>query len=327
MTQDLTLFEAPPSLPPALPAVSSHEAVWAEVERIQESKGSWVNGLILFAVTLGVALGVGSRQWTFEKAVLIIGILFVHELGHYFAMRWFGYRDVRMFFIPLLGAAVTGRNHNVPGWKKAIVSLMGPLPGIFLGTFGGVFAAVIGSNWLAELSVLAVLINAFNLLPILPLDGGWFWNAVVFCRHQRLELIFKIFAALAAFAATLAGLGKFWMYLGIFTLAGLPMVNIQGKIVQSLRRKGLGEPAGDGEVLPRALGHAIFDEIYGLAKGLSPRAVANVSLQIFERLNARPPGMLESFGLSALYVIALIAAVIGFAFAGYALFGEHAATL
>ena len=215
----------------------------------------------------------------------------------------------------------------MPGWKKAIVSLMGPLPGIFLGTFGGVFAAVIGSNWLAELSVLAVLINAFNLLPILPLDGGWFWNAVVFSRHQRLELIFKIFAALAAFAATLAGLGKFWMYLGIFTLAGLPMVNIQGKIVQSLRRQGLGEPAGDGEVLPRTLGHAIFDEIYGLAKGLSPRAVANVSLQIFERLNARPPGMLESFGLSALYVIALIAAVIGFAFAGYALFGEHAATL
>lgn len=292
---------------------------------MRTSQGSWVNGLVLLGVTLLVALGIGSQQWSFQKAVAIIVILFVHELGHYLAMRWFGYRELRMFFIPLLGAAVTGRNYNVPGWKKAIVSLMGPVPGIFLGTFVGIFAAIVGNNSLAELSMLAVIINAINLLPILPLDGGWFWNSVVFCRHHTLELIFKIFAALAAFGAALAGLGGIWIFLGIVTLAGVPMVNMQGKITQALRRKEFASPPDDDDQLPRELGDAIFDEIDNSMKGLSPKAQANIALQVFERLNARPPKVLESVGLTALYFIALVAAVVGFAFAGYALFGDGTA--
>lgn len=324
MTQEITVGDAPPPLPALPGATRPHEAVWAELEGIQANKGSWVNGAIILVVTLMAALGVGSHQWTFKKAVLIIGIIFVHEMGHYLAMRWFGYREVRMFFVPFLGAAVTGRNYNVPGWKKAVVSLMGPVPGIFLGTFVGVFAAVVGNNWLAELSMLAVIINAFNLLPILPLDGGWFWNSVIFCRHYKLELVFKIFAAVAGIAATLAGFGKLWIFLGIVTLLGVPMVSMQGKIVQSLQRKGAVVPAGDGDSLPRELGDSIFDEINESTKGLTPKVVASLGLRIFERLNARPPSVLESVGLSAVYFIAIVAAVVGFAFAGYALFGDLA---
>jgi Zn-dependent protease len=326
MMPESTTVLAPPPLPPPLPvAVSPREAAWAELHLQQMSKGSWLNGLLLLAITLSAALGVGSHQWTFENAIVIVGILFIHEMGHYLAMRWFGYREVRMFFIPLFGAAVTGRNYNVPGWKKAVVSLMGPVPSIFLGTFVGVIAAVVGNQWLAEVSMLAVLINAINLLPILPLDGGWFWNAVVFCRHHTLELIFKVFAALAAFGATIAGLGKIWMYLGIVTLVGVPVVNLQGKIIQSLRRKGFTPPSGDDDTLPRELGDSIFDELNQTIKGVSPKAAANLALRIFGRLNARPPGVLESIGLVVLYLIAIIAALIGFSIAGYTLFGDPAA--
>lgn len=322
-----TALTTPPPLPPAVPPTASpREAAWAELEQLQTSKGSWVNGLILLVITLGLTLGIGSQQWTFEKAVAIIAILFVHELGHYLAMRWFGYRELRMFFIPFFGAAVTGRHYNVPGWKKAIVSLMGPVPGIFLGTFVGVFAAIVGNNSLAELSMLAVIINTINLVPILPLDGGWFWNSIVFCRHHTLELVFKIFAALAAFGAAIAGLGGIWIFLGILTLAGVPMVNMQGKIVQSLRRKEFTAPPDDDK-LPRELGDAIFDEVDNSMKGLAPKAQANIALQVFERLNARPPGVFESIGLAALYFIAIVAAVVGFAFAGYALFADGTAVV
>ena len=38
-----------------------------------------------------------------------------------------------MFFIPLFGAAVSGKSINISNAKKAIVSLAGPLPGIILG--------------------------------------------------------------------------------------------------------------------------------------------------------------------------------------------------
>jgi hypothetical protein len=45
-------------------------------------------------------------------------------------MRIFHYRDVRMFFIPFFGAAVSGRHYNIAGWKKAVVSMMGPVPAL-----------------------------------------------------------------------------------------------------------------------------------------------------------------------------------------------------
>ena len=76
----------------------------------------------------------------------LIPILLFHEFGHYVAMRVFGYQDLRMFFIPLFGAAVSGRHYNVPGWKKAIVSLAGPVPGIGLGVALGAVSAMTGQD-------------------------------------------------------------------------------------------------------------------------------------------------------------------------------------
>ena len=39
---------------------------------------------------------------------LVVLILFIHEMGHFIAMKVFGYNGVNMFFIPLMGAMVTG---------------------------------------------------------------------------------------------------------------------------------------------------------------------------------------------------------------------------
>src|SRR4051812_15229775 len=76
--------------------------------------GGGVGGLMVLVVSILVFIGVGlpgsasspgdkgSRSW--EALALLVPILLFHELGHYLAMRIFGYRNVRMFFIPLLGA-------------------------------------------------------------------------------------------------------------------------------------------------------------------------------------------------------------------------------
>jgi Zn-dependent protease len=118
-----------------------------------------------------VFAGTGALRWSWQTAAIVAAALFFHELGHYIAMRWFNYRDLRMFFIPLFGAAVTGRNHNVAGWKKAIILLMGwcqHRPGdschlsVFLHQPG---LATPPCSFYSE---------PFNLLPVLPLDGGRF---------------------------------------------------------------------------------------------------------------------------------------------------------
>src|SRR5439155_4332897 len=123
--------------------------------------------------------------------------LVFHELGHYVAMRVFGYRNLRMFFIPFFGAAVSGQHYNIAGWKKAVVALAGPLPGIVLGVPLGVIGAVANESKVIEVAWMLLVLNGFNLLPFLPLDGGWVVHAVLFVRHPVLEVVFRIFAALA----------------------------------------------------------------------------------------------------------------------------------
>jgi hypothetical protein len=65
--------------------------------------------------------------------VILVGVLLFHELGHYAGMRLFGYRDVRMFFIPFFGAAVSGKRGGVARGKRgscccSVLSRASPSP-------------------------------------------------------------------------------------------------------------------------------------------------------------------------------------------------------
>src|SRR3989344_6457092 len=86
--------------------------VLAELEQIQKSKANWRNSILIFVASLLLFLVAGSALWSWTIALLLVPILLFHELGHYVAMRIFHYRNLRMFFIPFLGAAVSGRHYN-----------------------------------------------------------------------------------------------------------------------------------------------------------------------------------------------------------------------
>ena len=131
-------------------------------------------------------------------------------------MRIFKYRNLRMFFIPFFGAAVSGQNYNVAGWKKAIVSLMGPLPGIFVGALVGCAGLLLHQPLLIKAATLTLILNGFNLLPVLPLDGGWVMHAGLFSRHYMLDTAFRVLAALALVVGGYFSTDRILMYLGIF---------------------------------------------------------------------------------------------------------------
>ena len=142
----------------------------------------------------------------------IVGVLALHETGHYLGMRWFGYRDMRMFFVPALGAAVSGHKPGVPAWQEAIVLLLGPLPGLLLGCgiyFVDLVEAVpllrTGAAWL-------VMLNFLNLLPFEPLDGGKLCNRHLFSRVRWLEAVAVV---LGAIGLVLVCLGPVWICLAL----------------------------------------------------------------------------------------------------------------
>jgi Zn-dependent protease len=294
----------------ASPEEARLAAALAELVRLQTARPRSMAGVVLLVVSLAIFAGTGALRWSWEFCAMIGAALLVHELGHYVAMRWFKYRDLRMFFIPLLGAAVTGKNHNVAGWKKAVVSLMGPLPGIVFGTGMAIAAVVLGKPAVAHAALILISLNLFNLLPILPLDGGWFWNAVLFCRHRWLEAGFKSLAGLGLLAGALAGLGGLWIVLGITMLRTVPRTLRLGSAAQRLRQRGW-QPTAD-DMISRESAETILTELKQTVKTPpAARTAATEALNVFEHLNARPPSVLASFGLTASYAAAIFVALVG----------------
>src|SRR4051794_9139015 len=190
---------------------SQYPEVLAELERLQTAKPGWGNAIVILLISVGLFVAAGAAWRNWEFTLLLIPILLFHEAGHWVAMKIFGYRNLRMFFIPLFGAAVTGKHWNVPGWKKALVSLAGPVPGIVLGAVLGIAGLVTQHPALTKAALFLLLINGFNLLPVLPLDGGHVLHATLFCRNRYLDIAFRLMAIVGLLLLSIAGVGKFFM--------------------------------------------------------------------------------------------------------------------
>ena len=283
-----------------------HADVLAELYQLQNRKGGWGNAILIFFVSMILFLGAGSQQWSWKYALMLVPILFIHELGHYIAMRAFDYRNLRMFFLPFFGAAVAGRHYNVPGWKKVIVSMMGPAPGILLGAVIGGIGLVMHQSSLIQIALVMLILNGINLLPVLPLDGGWIFHTLLFSRHPLLDAAFRVVAVVALAVGGTYSRDKILMYLSIPMLFGIPTAYRIARITAELRKQGVPPGSPDDQTIPTETARAIIGELKKtLPKGHTTKTVAQQTLQIFENLNAKPPGWLATGGLLFAYVTSL----------------------
>ncbi len=279
-----------------------HAEILAEMQKLQEQKSGWAAAGWVLVISLVLFLALGAARWNWQFTLLIIPVLLFHECGHWAAMRLFHYRNLRMFFIPLFGAAVTGRNWNVPGWKKAIVSLAGPLPGIALGIFLGVAGLVSKKTLLNEAAFMLLFINGFNLLPVLPLDGGHVMHTILFCRNRWLDVVFRVLAIGGLLLLGMAGLGKVFLYLAIFMGIALPLAFKLARVTDTLRQANLPPPMPGQDQIPVPTAQAIIKELKAaFPQNVSNKAIAQHALNVFETLNARPPGTLATIGLMAVH--------------------------
>ena len=158
--------------------------------------------------------------WNAYVAALILAAITLHEAGHAVAMRLLGYRDVHVFFVPLLGAMTVGRSVTTTVRDRLAVLLAGPVPGLWLAVVLLVIDQAYAPATLLRMSALALLIlNGLNLLPFTPLDGGRALEALT-----RPESVWRLVvhaasaAGLLAVAAYLrdpviATIGLFWAVL------------------------------------------------------------------------------------------------------------------
>jgi len=286
------------------------ESVLAELEKIRNPKGNWVQTFFILAVSLALFVGLGMRNHPVAFTAMLVGVLFFHELGHYVGMRIFGYRNVRMFFIPLFGAAVSGQKTSAKSYQEAIVTLLGPLPGLCLAVvlFGVAFVPGLGREHrlvLVQASLLLAFINGFNLLPIFPLDGGRLLNQILFSRNRYLEGVFQVLAALALIAFGSTRGEVFLFILGVFILAGINPTFQTNTIAQDIGRRLSDQMPPVNEPIPLPIFRAIVAAVQSrLPRVTNAKGIAGLVFRIWEKMHVQPPGIVATVVLLLVYLVA-----------------------
>ena len=289
---------------------SSEDLIIAEVRKQEAKQTNLLSKLILLGVSVLAFVIAGGAVWDWSFALLLIPVLLLHELGHLVAMKLFGYKNVKMFFIPFLGAAVTGRHYNVEGWKKAIVSLAGPVPSIGIAIVIEIIGFIFQIEWMTNAALVMLLLNLFNLLPFLPLDGGWVAHVTLFSRSKYLDIGFRVTAILAMFAASLLMDGKFLMYIGIGMAVSLPAVWRVLKVQEKLASEAL--PPASGDLIPDEAIRKISQACTAAnLPAINSSQLAATTITVYESVNTKPPGWPATIGLWFIHAGAVAVGVLG----------------
>ncbi len=127
----------------------------------------------------------------------ILLVIIVHEMGHFFAMQYFKYSNVKIFIIPLLGAFTSGKKQQVSQSQLSVIILAGPIPGIIIGSVLLWLNRFNHNETMTMLSYSFLFINVLNLLPFFPLDGGRLVETLFFRDNYTVRLIFGIISIIA----------------------------------------------------------------------------------------------------------------------------------
>lgn len=252
----------------------------------------------LFLVLGGLLLG-----WHFAGLLLVV--IALHEAGHYLAMRALGYRRVQMLMLPLIGGVAFGEESKPNALHRIIVSLAGPVPGLLLGA-----ALLWWQPAVPEVGLLGwilVLVNAFNLLPLHPLDGGHVLEALVPARQVVVRVALEGLAA--------AGLLALWWFFGLeialvllvlraLTWRGLWRQMQLERLYATVARRH--KPA-DARALAR-LAFQALERIVPARASLKQRM--DMVDELITHLRYRPLKGFAAFGVGALYLAVLASPVV-----------------
>lgn len=262
-------------------------------------------GSLAAFLLLGLLLVSGSSRLTVWDLLGIVLVLFIHESGHYLSMRWLGYRDVQMFFIPFFGAAVSGYAAPMPIFHQAFVVLAGPIPGICIGFFCLVFFTISGNVVWQKAANWFIALNGLNLIPWYPLDGGRFWDQVISDRYALLKTLFQLSMIGLGFYAYFRWSTPF-SYLGMYTLFRIGRYYFANRIAYDLRQQQVENGLSRSDVIPDEIAGATVAKLTEKLPLLSSgKLVAEYVRDIWIRANSERPNKYEIAVMTLTYFAAL----------------------
>ncbi|MEZ5354777.1 MAG: hypothetical protein R2762_19260 [Bryobacteraceae bacterium] len=132
--------------------------------------------------------------WMFGLGLVLS--IYVHEMGHVWALRQLGFAASAPMFIPLMGAVVRLYQRPSSPREDARIGLGGPIWGTVgaAATFALYYAS--GKAVIGTVAHFAAWINLLNLIPVWQLDGSRAFAALA--RPQRVMALVAIGVCFAA---------------------------------------------------------------------------------------------------------------------------------
>jgi Zn-dependent protease len=169
----------------------------------------------LMSFFLSAALWRGDGAGSSAVPLVLLGSIYVHEMGHTFAFRRYGIAVTAPMFVPGFGAFVRGTHYPKSHAAIGDVALSGPLWGGVTGVLALALGLALNLTWLQGAALVIAEINLFNLLPVWQLDGNRATACLSRSQVTTLGLIGVIGAALAAspvgFVSSAGLLSRRWL--------------------------------------------------------------------------------------------------------------------
>lgn len=144
---------------------------------------------VIKVVLAGASIAAYSWLFSFQFALALIACLVFHEYGHIKAMKHFGMKTKGIYLIPFMGGLAMSDEKINTRWQDVVISIMGPCFGLIMSIAALIAYWITGETFFAGLAAFNALLNLFNLLPILPLDGGHILKSISFSMNSKAGLI------------------------------------------------------------------------------------------------------------------------------------------
>lgn len=143
---------------------------------------------VIKVVLAGASVAAYSWLFSFQFALALIACLVFHEYGHIRAMKYFGMKTKGIYLIPFMGGLALSDEKINTRWQDVVISIMGPTFGLLMSIGSLIAYHATGNVFFAGLAAFNALLNLFNLLPILPLDGGHILKSISFSMNSIMGL-------------------------------------------------------------------------------------------------------------------------------------------
>lgn len=122
--------------------------------------------------SMALTMGVYWTIWGWPFAVGLVLAIYVHEMGHVWALRHYGIAATAPMFIPGVGAFVRLKQPPLTPVEDARIGLAGPWWGLgAVAASYGLFVLT-GEPIFAAIARVGAWLNLFNLVPVWQLDGA-----------------------------------------------------------------------------------------------------------------------------------------------------------